>query len=475
MNFHMSRTHAALLATLLIIIMILVPLLETTSVTHAKPMPGTSGITSLKGRMIAIAARSRAFAAMLERTGLLDRAVGSTSEQLELEPMQILHSRTVWYWRYMSQTCFVRPSSFASLKVDWANWGAPGYIGDCHFYVEYGMYYDGEIDPVSMGSKILVDTHWKKNMPSPTDPSNLKAPYYWLTPPTSYDCANGDCGPTVDPGAFAACDTVTGLYEPTTGMFTMEIGNTNPSGSVYQWQCGVWMEILTNNGLDTKVFSPKPGVSYSILPKTTPEKQLAGTQYKLTLSMKGFGLQSPVGNTWSDFDYAYWWIEAPPWDADLSSCVGMWADAAQPSWRAGRYGYPGHTLEKPLLDCRHWGGATWKHYNDAWNYYTDDNGREIHELPTTPKILFPPSSVSIDYESAGGTTVAPNWYDDTTGAGFFYDVQMNVGYVHKAASFISDGELQFSAPNNPEISGKDGRIYLDMNFYGAYPDFTLAW
>jgi len=462
MRLHVSRRDACVIAALGLSLIIILPILIYPRTTTAQATYGT-GFSS-RERLMMIASRFPAFAQMIQETNTLERAPDwvPAGEAGRTPQLLVLDSYKVYYFRYVQAVCYVKASSFAPLKVDWAGWGVPGYVGDCFFYVQYGARYEGDIpmpDP-----KTITDA-WKKSMKFNVDPSDLKAPYYWLggwwwdcsDPDMPLDFRNAVC--RGDAAEFTACGSVTGAYDPGSGSFSTTIGDTPGA----KWSCGVDMALLTNKGADLSVLSPKPAVKAAEIPKTL----VPGTRYAMQINMKGFGIKTPAPSKQSSWDKIWWYLEGPPWH--VADEVGMWADHIEPYWWYDAWGdHPGPS----------WGGAQWYYTNPGWN--------RPYFVPATPTALFQPSSVSLNYKKSD-TIVGPNAYDGAKNTGFLYHAVLDIGYMHKGIGFIIGDRLSFSG-NPEEIQPIDCYsdpdlgpgwtwvgVYWDLQLEAAYPDYTCAW
>jgi hypothetical protein len=452
------------------------------------------GRLSPRERLLYIAARSPAMAGMIHRMRLLEKTPASASLQELQEPLAEQRSPVVYYWRYVHALCYVK-ASFAPQKVDWYYWGydpddpeapilAKNYVGDCYFYVDYGAEYVGDFGGyVAMPDPKTITDQWKKGMKFNSGPDDIKAPYYRLNG-GNWDCSDLDtprdyCG-GLDPSEFTSCKLDpdgAGSYDAGTGTFTTTIGGTDAE----HWRCGYWTEILTNSGADLSVFSPKPGVTHSIIDLTTNKpttKPIADMPYELWIYMKGFGIKSPALPKQSAWDYLDWWLEAPPWLAKtdpITGPTGMWVDHTDPAWQRGLWSGPyiSEPTDACLGDYGCWGGARWAHLNPAWVWYGTDYGA-IYQPPSTPKALFQPSSISLRYVKSDAIVDKNWWYEERDPqAGFLYDFHMWIGYMHKRISFITGDEIYFSGnPTNVRVTHSGNSIYSDLELFGAYPDFT---
>ena len=489
MYFRLSvgKRYLAAVAFVLVILLPVLLYLSAPARTAAQETSGPMipGGLSPRERLMYIASRSPAMAGMIDRMRLLEKTPASASLQELQEPLAEQGSPVVYYWRYVHAYCFVKASSFAPQKVDWYWWGWPDdpieidYMGDCHFYIEYGAEYVGDFGGyVGMPESKMITDQWKKGMKFNTSPVDIKAPYYWLGG-WNWDCSvEGDCD-VPDPGEFTSCNLPdpAGNYDGSTGIFTTKIG---PTGADH-WRCGYSMEILTNSGADLSVFSPKPGVTHSIIDLTTNKKtteQIGGTPYELWIYMKGFGIKSPDLPKQSGWDYVNWWLEAVPWHARTNT--GMWLDHTDPAWLRGDWSGPYVTEPDNYNACFDeygdygcWGGATWAHHNPAWWWSGTDYG-PIRLPPSTPKALFQPSSISVTYVKSDAI-VDKNWWWEGRDpqAGFLYDFGLWMGYMHKRISFITGDEISFSGnPTNVRATHYGWSMRSDLQLFGAYPDFT---
>jgi len=418
----------------------------------------------------------------IEDLRLMDRTFAEEPNEPEaVMPQDVQYSPVIWAFRYVHAYCFVK-GSFAALKVDWVNWAGQDYMGDCYFFVVYGAEYYGDFGGyVEMyGDKTITD-QWKKGMKFNTSPDDVKAPYYWL------DGGNWDCSdPDMDrqycdnlaASEFTSCNLPdpAGNYDASTGIFTTTIGSTDPD----HWYCGSWMEILTSSGADLTVFSPKPKVSSTVTDLTTnknvkPEQMASGSPYELRINMNGFGIKTPAVKTQSSWDYVDWWFEGTPWHANPDT--GMWVTRTDPSWYSGQWSGPFLAGNQPdwcpwtsdegaggTYGC--WGGAEWYHHNTWALYWQDEEGQwhpsnEFFWPPSTPKALFPPSSMGLKFVKSD-ILIGPNFDGTDTQLGtqgYLYQFHMWIGYSNKGISFITSNDITFSGNPTTVRAFTQGRDY----------------
>jgi len=392
-------------------------------------------------------------------------------------PEDVQEAPIIWYWRYVWALCHVK-NNFSPYKLNWyywiwGDWNTPeldkNYMGDCHFYVEYGAEYYGDYGGyVEMPEAKTINDQWKKGMKFNNGPDDLTQPYYWVVQPTAWDCSKVDENSPyylseyicrgLDPGLFSPCpDDLAGKYYSTTGFFNTTIGST-PDG---RWRCGVRMELLTSAGTDVTVLSPKPSVSHSLTPKTNPW-QIPETPYELRIDMKGFGIKSPALTKQSSWKRTYWWLEGNGYQAQENT--GMWVDHIDPYyyqyWWSGPYNpgnVPGWCVTEYGLGC--YGGAQWYVHNTYNNWWRVGPDSDLYFWPpVTPKALFPPSSVTLKYIRSNAQ-------------GILYDYGVEIGYANKGISFITAHDISFSGnPTNVRVSHPGDNVQWDLDLLGSYPD-----
>jgi hypothetical protein len=359
-------------------------------------------------------------AELIEKAGLLEKASTRAPIQVETEPQQY-GPYTIVYYRWIYATCFVKTSSFAPLRVNWNYYQGVPYEGDCVFFVQYTAYYQGS---VVMPAMTLTD-QWKKGMSYAS--GDLSKPYYVVE--------------------WSVAGSATGMYyDPSTGLLTMKIGSTSGSWDAY-W----YITMLTRNGADMTLFSPKPGVSHTITPKTKPD-QIAGVQYDLRIAMKSFGIKSPGTRKGSAWQYAEWALEAPYWH--VQGDTGMWVEQCDPYW----WWYLSNSHPGPAN-----GRAVWHQFNPP--------ALDTRSLAVAPKAVFPPSSVALTYVK-NDVLVAPNGFDGSKG--YLYQAYVFISYMGRGFSFVTGDQPSFSG--NP----LDTQTYVDslaanLWYYAAYPDYTCAF
>jgi hypothetical protein len=412
-------------------------------------------------------------------------------------------------WRYVYAYCPVK-GAFAPLKEDWWNWAGQDYIGDCYFYVEYGVEYQDQgsgFGTTAFGTTMTITDQWKKGMKFNTAPDDLKAPCYVLStmdvdcsdPGLSDKVRNNYCGGQ-DYTEFAPCHLPStpefmSAYDAKTGVVKVTINPTDAN----HWRCFSTVEILTGSGADLSVFSPKPRVSNTVTDLTTnakvkPEQMVTdGTHpYELRINMKGFGIKTPALTTQSSWNYVDWWIEGTAWQAE--SDTGMWVTRSDPGWYIGLWSGPflgGNPDWCPWTSYEGaggtygcWGGAEWYHHNAWANYWQDEEGQwhpsyELYWPPSTGKALFPPSSVGLKFVKSQGISLGPNFDGTDTQPGtqgYLYQFHMYIEYRNKGISFITSNDIAFSG--NPVTVRVDtqgrGLVSWNLELYGTYPDRIYA-
>ena len=409
---------------------------------------------------------------MITKKHLLERERGAQGQL----PEQEQEAAAIYYWRYVWALCMVK-NNFSPYKVDWYYWSweywgtselDKDYLGDCHFYVEYGADYYGDYGgEVTMADDKTITDQWKKGMSFNSGPDDLTQPYYWVVKPTPWDCSDDSLSsdvrndycegkPATD---FAKCNDLDGSYDATTGLFTTTIGYTDAK----RWVCGVRMELLTRAGADLTVLSPKPGASYSITPKTKPA-QIPDTQYELRIDMKGFGIKSPALPKQSSWAKTYLWLEGSGWQTRKDA--GMWIDHIDPyyydHWWSGPF-ISGHEPDWCMPDEGYgcYGGAQWYLHN-TWNNWQEPDPDLYRWPPATPKALFPPSSVTLKYVQSDHT-MEDGWV--------LYDFGVEIEYIYKRISFITGDDVAFSGnPTNVRASHQGRNVQWDLTLSGTYPE-----
>jgi len=409
---------------------------------------GSPAKLSPKQRLVYVMAAFPVFESLIEDTGLLDAMsdVPPASSRLgEGVAPEAPTATQIEYWRDVTVNCFVRASSFASLKVDWE--GTPGvgesYLGDCIFAIEYGAEY-GEGGTTAMpGDKVITDT-WKRGLEEGFD-----EPYLIQMHSTEFD----------DHGN---CDGVYFDYDPTTGAVEIRIGATPGA----HWRCGSRLAVIARSGLDSSVFSPKPRVSSTVLDadtgeKVKPEDMATDAWYTLQLEMKSFAIKTPALPKQSGFRYAQIGLIASRYHAVPDT--GMYLENIDPYWYSIVSGMPpGQTNAE----------AYWTFWN---NVYAETGGAPLFVTPppSTPKVIFSPSLMTTTEFQKSNAVVGPNNYDPGTNTGKLYSAYIYLVYLHKGISFITGNDIQFSG-NPPDIAPI--RYNLDVQWslllQAGYPDYT---
>ncbi len=375
----------------------------------------------------------------------------------------------IYYWRYVWAFCFVKQDFSGNNTVNWYYWSwdfwstpelDKDYIGDCHFYVEYGAEYYGDFGGyVAMAATKKIADTWKTGMVFNSNPDDLDKPYYWVVSPTEWDCSDpsvprDQCEGGLPAADFLPCD-VSGLYNPTSGVFTTSIGSTGAG----LWQCGIRMEILTKNGIDFSVLSKRPEVSHTITPVTDPP-QIAGKSYQLRVEMTGFDIKSPVLAKQSSWAQTYWWLEGSGWQASKNK--GMWLVDQDPyfyqGWWSGPY-LAGHESGCTATFGCHAGVQwylrnTWRNWDPSYPY----NYNWYLWPPAMPIVHFPPSFAAFKYTKSTDTTHT------------FYNFGLEIKYVHKGISFIIGNDISFSG-NPATVRAWQSRraVQFDLDLVGSYP------
>jgi hypothetical protein len=443
-----SSSRVRAIPVLGFVVIILLPIFLTAApwTVNAQEAPeviGSPAKLSPRQQLLYVMARSPIFASLIEDAGLLETAsdvVPSWGRSGEGVAPESPSATQIEYWRYLNVICFVGASSFASLKVDWRQYlyfNSPSSPGDCIFYIEYGAEYTGTT-PMP-GDKTILDT-WKKGMK--------------FTPGQPY---------MIPPGADAEFDdynncVAKGIWWDYTGIVHAVIGATPGE----HWRCGRKFTVITKNGLDLSVLSPKPKLSGTVIDVSTgktvkPESMVPGSWYTLQVETKSFAIKSPALRKQSEFEYAEIVLVASGHHA--VSGTGMYVENVDPYTYWSVIGSPPGATDAQ---------ANWLGYNNAYG------GAGVTPLaPSTPKVIFPPTLMTTAKFQKSDTKIAPNTYDPTANAGELYAAYIDVSYLHKGISFITANDISFSG-NPPGVTpiryDRDVAWYLSL--WAAYPDYT---